>query len=92
MRVQVKREGNRVTVKWPDEQIERFKETEEGRAYLEYYSKTSGDRIGLTVPYGYPGGIKDSKDIIAVYKECVKRGVTWEELLGFERPPVDADI
>ena len=40
-------------------QIELYQETEEGRAYLEYNKKVGGEPIGLTVPYGYPKGVKE---------------------------------
>lgn len=64
-----------------------FKETEEGRAYLEYNDKVGGEPLGLIVPIGYPEGVEEMGGVIAVYKECIKRGKTWEELLGYEEDP-----
>ncbi len=60
--------------------------SEEGRAYLEYNEKVGGEPIGLIVPFGYPPGVKEMGGVIAVYKECIKRGITWEELLDFKIP------
>lgn len=71
--------------------IKLFKETEEGRKYLEYNEKVGGEPIGLMVPFGYPKGVEEMGGVIAVYDECVKRGVTWEELLKYH-PPEDAII
>lgn len=67
-------------------QIELYQETEEGRAYLEYNKKVGGEPIGLTVPYGYPKGVKEKGGVIEVYKECIEKGVTWEELLEIKTP------
>lgn len=62
--------------------VELYKMTEEGRAYLEYNEKVGGEPIGLTVPYGYPKGVEERGGVIAVYKECIEKSVSWEELLG----------
>ena len=71
--------------------LEFFKETEEGRKYLEYNDKVGGEPIGLMVPFGYPDGVEEMGGVIAVYDECIRRGITWEELLNFH-PPEDAII
>ncbi len=68
-----------------------FNETEEGRKYLEYNDKVGGEPIGLMVPFGYPKGVEEMGGVIAVYDECIKRGITWEDLLDFH-PPKDAEI
>lgn len=68
-----------------------FKETEEGRKYLEYNDKVGGEPIGLIVPFGYPEGVEEMGGVIAVYEECIKQGKTWEELLEYN-PPKDAII
>ena len=65
-----------------------FKMTEEGRKYLEYNDKVGGEPIGLMVPFGYPEGVEEMGGVIAVYEECIKQGITWEELLGYH-PPED---
>ena len=72
-------------------EIKLFNETEEGRKYLEYNDRVGGDPIGLMVPFGYPAGVVEMGDEIAVYEECIKRGITWEDLLDFN-PPEDAVI
>ena len=69
-----------------DWEIEDLKEEPEGRAYLEYNDKVGGKPIGLIVPFGYPEGVEEIGGVIAVYKECIKQGKTWEDLLGFEDP------
>ena len=63
-----------------------FNETEEGRKYLEYNDKVGGEPIGLMVPFGYPEGVEEMGGVIAVYEECIKQGITWEELLDFHFP------
>lgn len=74
-------------------QIDLWNKTEEGKIFLEYVKETGDtEPIGLQVPTGYPSGIKNSEDITKVYKECIKKEITWKELLGIEEPPEDADI
>ena len=63
-----------------------FRETEEGRKYLEYNDKVGGEPIGLIVPFGYPDGVEEMGGVIAVYDECIRQGKTWEDLLGFHSP------
>ena len=65
-----------------------FNETEEGRKYLEYNNKVGGEPIGLIIPFGYPKGVEEMGGVIAVYERCIERGITWEELLGYN-PPED---
>ena len=65
-----------------------FNETEEGRKYLEYNDKVGGEPIGLIIPFGYPDGVEEMGGVIAVYEECIKRGIPWEELLDYN-PPED---
>lgn len=62
---------------------------EKGRAYLEYNDKVGGEPIFLQVPTGYPSGVEERGGVIAVYKECIEKGVTWEELLNYKEPPED---
>jgi hypothetical protein len=65
---------------------------EEMKKFEEYQKATGGeDIIGFMVPFGYPPGVEERGGVIAVYDECIKKGVTWEELLGWN-PPEDADI
>lgn len=59
-----------------------YEMTEIGRAYLEYNEAVGGE------PFGYCDGMPASIDIDkdygglpGMYRECVRRGVTWEELL-----------
>ena len=68
-----------------------FRETEEGRKYLEYNDKVGGEPIGLIIPFGYPEGVEEMGGVIAVYEKCIEQGVTWEELLKYN-PPEDAII
>lgn len=75
----------------PDE-VEFLNLSELGRAYLEYNDKVGGEPLGLTVPYGYPEGVEERGGVIAVYKECIKKGVTWEELLKYEQPRDDVIV
>ena len=55
-----------------------------GRAYLEYNDAVGGEPFGYTS--GMPVDVLDDIDneyggLIGLYKECVKQGKTWEELL-----------
>ena len=60
--------------------------TPEGRAYIEYNEKIGGDRIGLEVPWGYPPCIEEYLEqghtLEGLYRECIERGVSWEELFS----------
>ena len=71
---------------YDDEDIALFRETEEGRKYLEYNEKVGGEPLGLMVPIGYPAGVEEMGGVIAVYEECIRRGITWEDLLDFHIP------
>lgn len=71
--------------------LEDLLETEEGRLFVEYNKLTGGDPIGLTVPFGYPKGVEQMGGVEAVYKECIKKGITWQELLNY-KVPEDAQI
>lgn len=74
-------------IQYDDVDLKCFQETDEGRKYLEYNDKVGGEPLGLTIPFGYPNGVEEMGGVIAVYDECIKRGVTWEELLDFALPP-----
>lgn len=76
-------------IQYDAEDLEMFNESEEGRKYVEYNEKVGGEPIGLIVPIGYPAGVEEMGGVIAVYEECIRRGITWEELLDFN-PPEDA--
>lgn len=78
-------------IQYEDWEIKSFEETEEGRKYLEYNDKVGGEPIGLIVPFGYPEGVEEMGGVVAVYEECIKQGVKWEDLLGYH-PPDDAII
>ena len=76
-------------IQYENWEIKLFKETEEGQKYLEYNDKVGGEPISLMVPFGYPEGVEEMGGVIAVYDECIKQGITWEELLKYN-PPEDA--
>lgn len=78
-------------IQYEDWEIKSFEETEEGRKYLKYNDKVGGEPIGLIVPFGYPEGVEEMGGVVAVYEECIKQGVKWEDLLGYH-PPDDAII
>lgn len=69
--------------------IELFKMDDEGRKYLEYNEKVGGEPIGMTIPLGYPKGVEEMGGVIAVYTECIKQGITWEELLNYKKSSED---
>lgn len=66
--------------------LEDLLETEEGRLFVEYNKLTGGDPIGLIVPFGYPNGVEKMGGVEAVYKKCIEKGVTWQELLNYKVP------
>ena len=57
-------------------ELKYFNETDEGRKYLEYNDKVGGEPIGMIVPFGYPKGVAELGGVIAVYEECIRKGVT----------------
>ena len=67
-------------------EIEMFEETEEGKKYLEYNNQVGGEPLAPIVPFGYPDGFERYGSVVAVYDECIKREITWEELLEFNPP------
>lgn len=69
-----------------------YEKTEEGRAYLAYYDVTGGGEIGYMQPTGYLDGVEQVGGSTAVYRECVKRAITWEELLHFQDDYLDGVI
>jgi hypothetical protein len=79
-------------VQYSASELKEFEQTDEGKVYLEYNEAVGGEPLGLTVPFGYPEGVAEKGGVIAVYKECIREGKTWEELLGVDPIPEDADI
>lgn len=73
-------------VELEDWEVKDYEQTEEGRKYLEYNNKVGGEPLGLMIPFGYPEGFERYGSVIAVYDDCIKRGVTWENLLDFHPP------
>jgi hypothetical protein len=64
----------------------------EKKKFKEYQEATGGDSpLGYIVPFGLPAGVEERGGIIAVYDECIRKKVTWEDLLNFH-PPEDAII
>lgn len=60
--------------------------------FKEYRRVTGGeDPLGFIVPFGYPDGVEERGGVDAVYRECIEKKVTWEDLLNYH-PPKDADI
>lgn len=61
-------------------------QTPEGKAYVEYNERIGGERLGLNVPWGYPPCVQDYLDqghtLEELYKECIERGASWEELFS----------
>lgn len=53
--------------------------------YFKLYKEATGgiEPIGLIVPFGYPKGVEERGGVIEVYKECIRKGVTWESLLNY---------
>lgn len=69
--------------------LESLPKTEESIMYEEY-KKVFGEKANRIFPMisvGYPKGVKEHGGVVAVYKECISKGVTWEELLEYQPPP-----
>lgn len=79
-------------IHYDKDDVEMFQAHEEGRAYLKYNDAVGGDIIGLMVPDGYPRGVEEMGGPIKVYEECIRRKITWEELLNFKAVPDDCVV
>lgn len=68
--------------------------TPEEKAYERYAKAIGGEPepIGLEVPNGYPDGVEKRGGVVAVYEECIQKGITWEELLDYKPLPDDVII
>lgn len=75
-----------------DFRIAKHQKTEEGRMYLRYNEVVGGDLIGLCAPSGTPRGVDERGGRIKVYEECIQKGITWEELIGYDPCPQGAVI
>ncbi len=70
-----------------------FKQIEQ--LFEKYQEATGGEEpIGLTVPTGFPYGSKRKRieswgDVAEIYRECIAKSITWEELIGYIAPPDD---
>ena len=69
-----------------DEDRTLYNLSESGKAYLEYNRVIGGDPFGYAV--GMPVGVYDLVEslggIAGLYKECIKQGKAWEELLNWD--------
>lgn len=58
----------------------------EGAAYVRYNELIGGERIGLSIPVGYPHEIQSYIDeghtIKSIYELCIGAGITWYELFS----------
>lgn len=63
----------------------------EGAAYAEYERLIGGERIGLSVPTGYPPRVQEYLDeggtLERLYRELIELGITWYEY--FSTYPVE---
>ena len=64
------------------QEIQLYSLSAEGKAYIAYNKQIGGSMIGLEVPVGYPERVEELGGVVAVYEICIKRGITWEELLN----------
>jgi len=73
---------------WKDFFIDRHEEW----IFQKYKQVTGSDEpLGLIVPFGYPEGFEQYGSVTKVYEECIRQGITWEDLLDYH-PPKDAII
>lgn len=66
----------------------------EGAAYVRYNELIGGERIGLSMPVGYPYEIQEYLEgggtLEGIYEGCVRAGITWYEM--FSLYPVDRRV
>lgn len=69
-------------IEYDEADIELFNMSPEGKAYLEYNEKVGGEPFN-DLCIGAPDFDIDNRfgGVIGLYKECIKHGKTWEELL-----------
>jgi hypothetical protein len=78
-------------IKQEGDEIMEFEHVEQ--LFKKYQRATGGiEPIGLTVPVGFPCGIESWEEVIEIYKKCIDKGITWEKLLNYKRPPEDVEI
>ena len=66
--------------------------TEEGRAYLQYNEVIGGDSFGFTVGMPVEADPELYGGIAGMYQECIRREITWEELLQWDGHSDELDI
>lgn len=73
-------------IRLSEEDIEIFKLTAIGRAYLEYNEKIGGKAFGYSVgmPVKAVEVIDQLGGLAEMYGECIRREITWEELLQWD--------
>lgn len=69
-------------IEYDEVQVEIFNMSPIGRAYLEYNEAVGGEPFGYTTGMPVVDIEKDYGGIIGLYRECIRLGKTWEELLG----------
>jgi hypothetical protein len=79
-------------IKYDAVDIRIFKESAEGRAYLEYNDKIGGEPFNRWLDIGDIDIDEQYGGIVGLYHECIKQGKTWQELLGtdgmWDEPPL----
>lgn len=66
--------------------------TEDGRAYLKYNEVIGGDPFGFIVGMPVEADPELYGGIAGMYKECIRREITWEELLQWNGHSDEMDI
>ena len=66
--------------------------TEEGRVYLQYNEVIGGDPFGFTVGMPVEADPELYGGIAGMYQECIRREITWEELLQWDGHSDELDI
>ena len=66
--------------------------TGEGRAYLQYNEVIGGDPFGFTVGMPVEADPELYGGIAGMYQECIRREITWEELLQWDGHSDELDI
>lgn len=66
--------------------------TEDGQAYLQYNEAIGGDPFGFTVGMPLEADPELYGGIAGMYRECIRREITWEEFLQWNGHSDEMDI
>jgi len=68
------------------EDRELFDQSETGQSYLEYYDRFHGEPFvfNIGMPLEAYDKVQELGGVADLYRECIRQGKTWEELIGWD--------